>query len=672
MNKLHYDGPVVLAVLDGVGLSVARSGNAVRQAHTEFLDEVMLKYLNIPLNASGEAVGVMPGQMGNSEVGHNAIGSGQIVKQGIAGVEAAFATGAVWDSKAWRGMLKFLRSPEIKVPNAASCASKDAHTQSATTDKTITAAERVKNAVVDASQQLVIGSAKLSGAALDVAKMLDKKADEIADREEIKAKINQGAKTATTATADTVSRLPNLTKKIVSVAQKIDQEAKHNAVAAAEARKNEKDSQSAPATPNTIKRKGEPTLHFAGIFSDGGVHSDIKYLEQMIAHAYDDGIRRMRIHAIFDGRDVAPESEPKYIERLEKFCTKFKDADIKIATGAGRMVATADRYENDWAMVKLGWDMMVDGRAPRSFQSATEAIETLRRENPGVQDQYLPAFVIVDQAGQPVGRVNDGDAFIYYDFRADRAIEISRAFTEENFDKFSRRRIPAVYYVGMMEYDGDKHIPAHTLVPPVQIDTTLSHYLGQHKKSQLAISETVKFGHITYYFNGNSYHKAPREEQIEIPSDKVPFNQRPWMKSAEITDLALEKMAKFNFVRLNFPGGDMVGHFAELEPTIIALESIDLQLRRLAQQVDELGGMLIITADHGNAEELLDKKGIPKTSHTTNPVPCIFYDNTANAKKYKKANLKDPGLANLAATIALLLGEPDYPAPWQKPLITVK
>ncbi len=698
-KELHYDGPIVLVILDGVGLSAARSGNAVRQAHTEFLDEIMLKYLNIPLNASGEAVGVMPGQMGNSEVGHNAIGAGQIIQQGIAGVETAFATGAVWDSKAWRGMLKFLRSPEIKKPLAAE-KSKTSQTNSdktaqanangadqteanktsqANSDKTTTSsttvAEQVKNTVVDVSQQLVMGSAKISEAAVDVAKFLDEKADAIAGREENKAKINQGAKTATTATSDTISRLPNLTKKIVSVAKKWDKEAKYNAAIVEEMRKDERTAATAEATKNTtqtIKRKGEPTLHFAGIFSDGGVHSDIKYLEQMIAHAYEDGIRRMRIHVIFDGRDVAPQSEPKYIERLEKFCAKFKDADIKIATGAGRMVATADRYENDWSMVKLGWDMMVDGRAPRNFASATEAIEILRRENPKVQDQYLPAFVVVGESGKPVGRVNDGDAFIYYDFRADRALEISRAFTEDGFDKFKRNRVPAVYFASMTEYDSDKHIPAHTLVPPVQIDTTLNRFLGQHKLSQLAISETVKFGHVTYYFNGNSYRKAPREEQIEIPSDQVPFNQRPWMKSAEITDLAIEKMAKFDFVRLNYPGGDMVGHFAELEPTIIALEAIDLQLQRLAQKVDELGGVMIVTADHGNAEELLDKKGVPKTSHTTNPVPCIFYDNTPNAKKYRKANLKEPGLANLAATIATLIGEPDYPAPWQKPLITVK
>lgn len=600
MQKLHYDGPVLLVIMDGVGLSPKRSGNAVRQAHTEFLDHAMLNYLNIPLAASGEAVGIMPGQMGNSEVGHNAIGSGQIIKQGVAGIEEAFAAGDIWQSKAWRGAMKFL---------------------GATGENPVT----------------------------------------------------------------------------------------------------------------------DHTLHFAGIFSDGGVHSDIRHLEKMIQRAYDEGVRKIRLHCIFDGRDVSPQSEPKYIDRIENFCKKFKDADFRIASGGGRMVAVADRYESDWGMVKLGWDMMVHGQAPYQFKTASEAIRTFRKENPNLQDQYLPPFVIIEdlaahsalparaivarassaKAGRkvrPIGKVQDGDAFIYYDFRADRAVEIARAFTEIEFDKFDRNRpgekltlssksistkvkdgkmsvksktdlkfgdqkssksaqanwLPDIYFAGLTEYDADRHIPKNILVPPVKIRDPLNVFLGQNKISQMAISETVKFGHITYYFNGNSYKKMPREGQLEIVSDTQSFNTRPWMKSAEITDAALLALDKFQFVRLNFPGGDMVGHFGELEPTIIAMEAIDTQLARLAHKIDQLGGMMIITADHGNAEELLDSKGNPKTAHTTNPVPCIFYDNTKNAKKYKSANLKDAGLTNIAATVATLLGLPDYPATWQKPLIKAK
>ena len=553
MSRLHYQGPVVLAVMDGVGLSPLRSGNAVRQAHTEFLDYALTHYPNLPLAASGEAVGVMPRQMGNSEVGHNTLGSGQIMPQGIAQVEAAFQSGTVWESRAWRDLVKYCQ--------------------------------------------------------------------------------------------------------------------KHTA----------------------------PTLHFCGIFSDGGVHSDIKYLEQMIARAYQEGIKRIRVHCVFDGRDVAPYSEPKYIRRLEQFFRRFPDADYRIATGGGRMVMTADRYGNDWPMVKLGWDAMVHGRAPHQFASAEEAIRKLRQLQPKVQDQYLPAFVIVDPQGHPVGRIKSGDAVIYYDFRADRAVEIATAFTAKSFKHFDRGTVPEIYFAGLTEYDADHHIPKRTLVPPITIEQPLNTFLGAHGITQLAVSETVKFGHITYYFNGNSYELAPGEEHLEIPSDPHPFNTRPWMKSAEITDAILERLHEFQFIRLNFPGGDMVGHFAELEPTIVALEAIDLALRRLASAVDQAGGMLIITADHGNAEELIDRDGNPKTSHTTNPVPCIFYDNTKNARSYRLVNpssriaspttthsvntsrstasrpaaapIPHPGLANLAATIATLLGQPDYPALWQPPLI---
>ncbi len=569
MPKLHYDGPVLLVVMDGVGLSLQRSGNAVHQAHTEFLDYALANYLNIPLKASGEAVGIMPGQMGNSEVGHNALGSGQIIKQGISGIEAAFQNGMIWDSKAWRNAIKYLKA-------------------------------------------------------------------------------------------------------------------------------------------NSTDR--EPTLHFAGIFSDGGVHSDIRHLERMIQRAYDEGVRKIRVHAIFDGRDVAPQSEPKYIERLEKFCSKFSDADFRIASGGGRMVATADRYENDWNMVKRGWDAMVHGKAPYEFKSASEAIATFRRQNPQLQDQYIPQFVIVENAAsrsalasravkaknsraqssrgaEAIGRVEDGDAFIYYDFRADRAVEIATAFTKEAFDKFDRSLntpkaklqkttgknwLPKIYFAALTEYDSDHHIPKNILVPPIKIETPLNVYLGQHKVSQLAVSETVKFGHITYYFNGNSYKKAPLESHLEIVSDTQPFNTRPWMKSAEITDATLAAMDKFKFIRINYPSGDMVGHFAELEPTIVAMEAIDIQLARLAKKVDELGGIMIITADHGNAEELLQRGGIPKTAHTSNPVPCIFYDNTKNKKLYNKARISEPGLANVAATVSTLLGLPDYPAFWQPSLLTMK
>ena len=548
MNKLSYDGPIVLAILDGVGLAPDGPGNAVSKARTSFLGRAAREYPHVALDASGEAVGLVAGQMGNSEVGHNTMGAGRAIKQGIARIEEAFATGEVFNSEAWKGA---------------------------------------------------------------ILRVLDKRGQD------------------------------NLDKSSNSWYNgEIDQR----------------------------------TLHFAGIFSDGGVHSHISHLEQMVAQAYRDGARRMRIHAIFDGRDVAPQAEPKYIQRFEAFVTQFPDADIKIASGGGRMTTVSDRYENDWRMVARGWDMMVNGEADYYFKSAEEAISILRRVHPGVQDQNLPAFVVVDNDEKPVGKIEKGDALIYFDFRADRAIEIAMAFTYWDFPYFNRGNYTPddVYFAGMTEYNSDTHVPEHRLVEPVAINETLNRFLGERGVSQLAVSETVKFGHVTYYFNGNGYEKAAGEEHMQIDSYTEPYETRPWMRTAEITDRVIAEMPNYKFVRLNFPGGDMVGHTADMEATIVAMEAIDLSLARIAAKVDEIGGALVIVADHGNAEELLDANGAKKTSHTTNKVPCIIYDNTVNKVKYQLAPVYNPGLANIAATMAVLLGQNDYPESWDTSLIEIK
>ena len=333
----------------------------------------------------------------------------------------------------------------------------------------------------------------------------------------------------------------------------------------------------------------------------------------------------------------------------------------------------ADRYENDWEVVARGFRAMVNGEADYYFKSAEEAVAMLRRINPSVQDQYLPAFIVVDDAEQPVGKIEKGDALIYYDFRADRAIEIAQAFTYWDFPYFDRGsyRPDEIFFAGMTEYNSDTHVPEHRLVEPVQIGETLNRFLSGKGITQYAVSETVKFGHITYYFNGNSYDAADGEVFEEVNSYTEPFETRPWMKCAEITDKVLENLDKYKFVRVNFPGGDMVGHTADINATIVAMEAIDLSLARIARQVDELGGALIIVADHGNAEELLDTDGKPKTAHTLNKVPCIIYDNTLNREHYTLSAIQEPGLSNLAATIATMLGQDDYPKTWNESLITI-
>ena len=436
---------------------------------------------------------------------------------------------------------------------------------------------------------------------------------------------------------------------------------------------------------SNVKTSGG-VLHFIGLFSDGNVHSHIDHLKAMISQAKSEGVKCVRIHTLIDGRDVGETSALDYIEPFEEFLASLRDDsfDIMIASGGGRMVITMDRYEANWKMVEDGWKTHVLGEG-RQFCCAKKAIETYREELK-VIDQDLPPFVIA-RDGKPVGTINDGDSVIFYNFRGDRSIEISKAFDDADFDKFDRVRYPKVAYAGMLEYDGDLHIPSRYLVNPPEITNTMGEYLSDTGISQLAISETQKYGHVTYFWNGNKSGKFDEELEtyIEIPSDVVPFEQRPWMKCAEITDKLIEclRSGKYQCLRVNFPNGDMVGHTGNLLATRCSMEALDLQLKRLLDVVDELHGVALITADHGNADEMyeLDKKGAlkadkngkykAKTSHTLNPVPCIIYDNFYADKYTVKADNGEFGLSNVAATVTNLLGY-DAPAMWDESIITLK
>jgi 2,3-bisphosphoglycerate-independent phosphoglycerate mutase len=329
-----------------------------------------------------------------------------------------------------------------------------------------------------------------------------------------------------------------------------------------------------------------------------------------------------------------------------------------------------DRYEADWDIVKRGWEAHVLGEA-RPFGSAREAIETFRKEDPSITDQYLPAFTVTDHNG-PVGDVQDGDSVILFNFRGDRSIEISQAFDLDDFPHFDRKRRPDVLFAGMMEYDGDLHIPSRYLVKPPSIGNTLSEYLVATGVTQFAISETQKFGHVTYFWNGNRTEPFDKsmETYVEIPSDRVEFNRKPWMKAAEITDRVIEALLneKYDFLRLNYANGDMVGHTGDLEAAVIAAETVDLCLGRLLATMEKVGGITLITADHGNLDEMfeIDKKTgqfkvdsesgrrKKKTSHTLNRVPGIIHDPSFSGE-YSKRNLENPGLANVAATLCHLL-----------------
>lgn len=407
-------------------------------------------------------------------------------------------------------------------------------------------------------------------------------------------------------------------------------------------------------------------LHLIGMISDGNVHSHVAHLYAILDHCVKDGVAQVRIHGLLDGRDVGPKSALDYFMPLEQRLRELsvEGRDYRIASGGGRMITTMDRYNADWSVVERGWKAHVLGQG-RPCTSACESIQRSYDEDPAMADQYMESFVVVEN-GQPVGRMKDGDAVILFNFRGDRAIEISRAFDETDFHEFDRGPALDLFYAGIMQYDGDAMIPAHYLVEPPAIDRPLGEYLCAAGVRSYAISETQKFGHVTYFWNGNrsGYIDETLETYVEIPSDRVTFDLRPWMKAADITDnvIAAITSGKYRFIRLNLANGDMVGHTGVPISVRIAVETVDLSLKRILSALEKAGGIALITADHGNADCMwTEKKGrrTPMVAHTRNPVPLIILDYN-HQNSFSLTNLEKPGLSNIAATICNLLG---YEAP---------
>ena len=411
-------------------------------------------------------------------------------------------------------------------------------------------------------------------------------------------------------------------------------------------------------------------LHFLGLLSDGNVHSNISHLIAMLRHAHAEGVRRVYCHILLDGRDVPATSALDYVRQLEDVLRELRadGADYRIASGGGRMKITMDRYEANWPMVEAGWRTHVQGIG-RQFASAEEAIETYRAET-GCIDQDLPAFVIAEN-GEPVAKIANGDSVILFNFRGDRAQEISLAFDRKDFDKFDRGDYTGVKFAGMLEYDGDLKIPTHYLVQPPVIQNTLTELLCAHGLREYALSETQKYGHVTYFWNGNRSGKVDEklETYEEIPSDVIPFEQAPAMKSREITDhmIAAMESKKYDFLRCNFPNGDMVGHTGVMSAVITAMECVDESVGRILEAADRLGYLVLITADHGNADQMTEtKKGKTsiRTAHSLNPVPVILYD-PKETHVLKEGKF---GLANVAPTVATLLGL-EKPACWEESMV---
>ena len=432
-------------------------------------------------------------------------------------------------------------------------------------------------------------------------------------------------------------------------------------------------------------KAGRGVVHLMGLFSDGNVHSHIDHLKAMVVQAKAEGIKTVRIHALLDGRDVPETSALDYVVPFEAFLGEISTDgfDARIASGGGRQFITMDRYDANWAMVEKGWKTHVLGQGTQ-FPNATAAVNGLREQNPGTIDQDLPAFVIADH-GKAIGAIEDGDSVVFFNFRGDRAIEITRAFEEAHFDKFDRVRFPKVTYAGMLQYDGDLKLPASFLVAPPAIRDTTGEWFAKSGIAQFACSETQKFGHVTYFWNGNRSGKFEGETWQEVPSDVVPFEQRPWMKAAEIADAMIDAIqsGQYKTLRCNFANGDMVGHTGNFYAATLAVEAVDLSLARVLQAVDAAGGVALITADHGNADEMfeLDKKTKQpslnkdgsykaKTAHTLNPVPLILYDNASGGKLGLKQT-ETAGLSNIAATVANLLGLEKHAA-WDDSVLDIR
>lgn len=537
LNKLKNfagrPGPVLLVIMDGVGLGKKDDSDGFFLAKTPCLDELMKSKLYTTLKAHGKAVGMPTDEdMGNSEVGHNALGAGRVFAQGASLVNDVIKNGQIFKTEIWSQLIENAKKP------------------------------------------------------------------------------NQ-------------------------------------------------------------------TFHFVGLLSDGNVHSHIDHLFAILKECAREGVKRVRLHVLLDGRDVYEKSSPQYLEKTEALLKELnaKGCDYRIASGGGRMVTTMDRYNADWTIVERGWNAHVLGKG-RPFLSAGEAVATFYQEDVKITDQYLPAFVIT-QNGKPIGTIEDGDSVVLLNFRGDRAIELSRAFEEEVFDKFDRVRRPKVLFAGMMQYDGDLQIPKHFLVNPPTIDRPMSQYVCALNVSSFAISETQKFGHVTYFWNGNNsgYVCESIEKYVEIPSDKIRFDQAPRMKADEITDTTIELLqsGKYKFGRLNYPNGDMVGHTGVVPAIIASVEAVDEGLIKILKVIRDLNGICVILADHGNADEMFTVKNgkrIVSTAHSLNPVPFIIVD-PGYRGEYEIADLKERGLANVASTLINLLGY-EKPADYAPSLISFK
>ena len=419
-------------------------------------------------------------------------------------------------------------------------------------------------------------------------------------------------------------------------------------------------------------------LHLLGLLSNGNIHSHVDHTEAIIRHAFQSGIRRCYLHALLDGRDAGVQSALDFTEPFEKLFSELKGQrpgiDYAFASGGGREVITMDR-DNNWEKIETGWRIHVQGQSENQFPSIRDAIEYFRKQNPEIIDQDIPGFVII-RNGEAVGRIEDQHALIFTNFRGDRATQFSRAFLADEFPYFERYRCPEVLFAGMTQYDQDNQIPPDYLVGTPVVEEPFGKRILELGLKQFRLSETQKFAHVTFFYNGG--YREPldplKENYHFIASDKIPsFAERPAMKASGISKKAVEfiNSGEYQYGLINFANADMVGHTGDFQATVRAVEAVDSALDNIVRAIDAVNGLLVITADHGNADEMLisNQNGTLEISakHSLNPVPFLIYDPLYNGDYRLKpfGQEYNNNLSNIAATNFLLLGQavPDDLAP---------